>query len=97
MFDRAAVGIRMELGGFARVMGRMQPVSVSDVRVVRCLFVVPFFVVVGSFAVVGGRVLVMLSSFSVMFRSFLVVHRDILFPGEILRGLAAPRGNPMEF
>jgi len=42
-------------------------------------------------------VLVMLSSFSVMFRSFLVVHRDILFPGEILRGLAAPRGNPMEF
>ena len=97
MFDRAAVGIRMELGGFARVMGRMQPVSVSDVRVVSGLFVVTLFVVLGGLTMVGGSMLVMLSSFSVMFRSFLVVHRDILFPGEILRGLAAPRGNPMEF
>jgi hypothetical protein len=39
--------------------------------------------VFGSFAVVGRRMFVMFSSFSVMFRSFVVFHSHILFLGEM--------------
>jgi hypothetical protein len=70
------------LGGFAGMVCRMKPVSVSDMRVVRGLFVVPVLVVVGSFAVVSRGMLVMFSSFSVMVGSF-VVHGSVLFRGEM--------------
>jgi hypothetical protein len=84
------MGIGVMFGGFVRVVRRMQPMSMSDVRMVGSLFVVPFFVVIGGFAVVGRRMLVMFSCFSVMFRSFVVFHSHVLFPGEMY-------GHPIEF
>jgi|HubBroStandDraft_6_1064221.scaffolds.fasta_scaffold557863_1 hypothetical protein len=71
------------LGRLAGMVGRVKPVSVRDMRVVRGFFVVLFDVVFGSFAVVGRSMLVVVSSFVVMFGSFVVVHRTILFLGEI--------------
>ena len=71
------------LGGFAGMVGGMQPVSMSDVRVVRGLFVVTLRMMFSSFAVVSRSVLVVFSSFFMMFRSFVVVHRNFLFPGEM--------------
>lgn len=62
-------------GGFAGMVRRMQPMSVGDMRVMRGLFVVTLFVVFGSFPVVSGRMFVVLSSFPMMFRSFVVFHR----------------------
>jgi hypothetical protein len=71
------------LGGFAGMVGGMQPVSMSDVRVMGGLFVVALRVMFSSFAVVSRSMLVVFSSFSVVFRSFVVVHRNFLFPGEM--------------
>ena len=83
MLDRTAMHVSMVFGRFARVMGRMQPVSVSDMRVVGGLFMIAVLVVTGGFAVVGRGMLVMFSRFSMMFRSFVVFHSLILSPGEM--------------
>ncbi len=55
----------------------------SDVRMVRGLFVILFSVVFGGLAVVDRGMVVMFSSFLVVFSSFVVVHRNSLFPGEM--------------
>jgi len=65
-------------GSLGGMVCRVQPVSMSNMGVVRSLFVVLFDVVFGSFAVVGRSMLVMFSSFIVMLRGFVVVHRDPL-------------------
>jgi hypothetical protein len=83
------MGIGMVFAGFAGMVCSMQPVPVSDMRVVRGFFVVALFVVFGSFPVVGRRMLMMFSSFSVMFRSFVVFHRISSF----LENYAEPGGN----
>jgi hypothetical protein len=83
MLNGAAMGVRMMFSSFAGMVRRMQPVPVSDIRVVRGLFVVPGLVLFGGFAVVGRGMFVMFSRFSVMFRSFVVFHSHILFLGEM--------------
>jgi hypothetical protein len=99
MFDRTAMRIGMVFGRFARMVCRMQPVSVSDMRVVGSLFVVPVFVVTGGFAVVGGGMLVMFSRFSMMFRSFVVFHRYPLSWRNVRKPatMPTPRDNSIEF
>jgi hypothetical protein len=66
--------------------------------VVRGFLVVTLFIVSGGFAVMGRRMLVMFSSFSVMFSSF-VVHRNILFLEKCADsgGYSIPPNSPMEF
>jgi hypothetical protein len=71
--------VRMNLGGFPGMVCGMKPVSVSDMRVMRRLFVVPFLVMVGGLAMVGRCMLVVFSRFLVVFRGLFVVHRRILF------------------
>ena len=54
------VMIGVVLGSFVAVMGGMQSVRVGNVRVMSSLFVLAGLVVLRSFAMVAGRVLVML-------------------------------------
>ncbi len=68
------MGVGMMLGGFIGVVGRMQTMAVSDVRVMRRFFMVPLLVMFSSLAVVSRSVLVMFRSFSMVFRSFVVLH-----------------------
>ena len=70
-------------GRLAGMVCRVEPVAVRDVRVMGCLFVVSVGVVFGSFAVVSRGMLVMFSRFSVVFSSIVMVHRNILFRGEM--------------
>ena len=53
--DGPAVLAGVVFSGFARMVCRMQPMPVSDMRVVRGFFVVTLFVVSSSLAVVGRR------------------------------------------
>ena len=78
VFQFTAVLFGMHLGGFPGVMGGMQPMSVSDVRVVCSRLVVSFFVVVGGLAVVGRRVLVVFGRFAVVLGDFVSIHVKIL-------------------
>ena len=99
MLDSTAVLAGVVFGGFAGMVRSMKPVPVSDMRMVRGFFVITLFVVSSGFAVVGRRMLVMFSSFSVMICSF-VVHPNILFRGEMCgrrRESPFPRSGPMEF
>jgi hypothetical protein len=86
---RAAVGVGVVFGGFAGVVRRMKSVAVRDMRVVRSLLVIPFGMVFGSLAVVSRGVLVMFSSFCMVFGSFVVLHGIILFSWRIPRGRPA--------
>ena len=79
------MGVGVVLGGFAGVVRRMKSVAVRDMRVMRGLLVIPFRMVLGSLAVVRRGVLVMFSSFSVVFGSFVMLHGSILSPGEFAR------------
>ena len=66
-------------GGFTGVVGCLKAMAVGDMRVMRGLFVIAVFVVLGGLTMVNGCMLVMLSSFSVVFCGF-VVHGSFLFP-----------------
>lgn len=72
-------------GGLAGMMCRVQSMPMRDMGMVGGFFVISILVVCGSFAVVSRSVLVMFSSFSVVFGSF-VGHGIILFHGE-MRGI----------
>jgi hypothetical protein len=65
------VGFDVMLGGFCGVVGRMGVVSVGYMRVVGGRFVIAILMVLSSFSVVVGGVLVMLGSLAVMMRCFL--------------------------
>lgn len=86
LFDRAAMGVGVVFGRLPGVVCRVEPVAVRDMRVMGGLFVVSVGVVFGSFAVVSRSMLVMFSRLSVVFSSIVLVHRNILFLGE-MRGL----------
>jgi len=58
------------LGGFRSMVGGMEMVPVGYMRMVRRLLMVAGFMVLGGFLVVTGRVLVMLSGFDMVLRSF---------------------------
>lgn len=73
---------------FRRVMRSMVEVTLRRMRVVRCHFVVAFFVVRRCFAVVARRVFVMFRCFVVMFCR-LLRHRSSSF--HCSAGLAGPR------
>jgi hypothetical protein len=62
------------LGGFMSVMGRVQAVRMRDMGVMPGLFVVPGLVVLGSFTMMVGGVLVMLGG-GLMVAATLVVRR----------------------
>ncbi|HEX3744437.1 MAG TPA: hypothetical protein VHW09_10925 [Bryobacteraceae bacterium] len=64
------MGFGVVFGSFTRVVRRVQTVPVRYMGVMRGLFVVTFFVMFGSFVVVGGRMLVMFSSLLMVFCSF---------------------------
>ncbi len=66
-----AVLLGMMFGRFLRVMRGMGMMSLSYLGVVRCLFMVTGFVMLGSFAVVIGRVLMMIGGFGMVMCSFL--------------------------
>ncbi len=70
-FLLAAVSFDVVLGGFVGVVRRVSLMSLSDLRVVSCCFVVAFLVMTGSLAMVVGRVLMMLGSLAMMMRRFL--------------------------
>jgi hypothetical protein len=93
VLHRAAVRVGMMLRRFAGMVCGMKPVSVGDVRMMRRLLMIALLVMVRGFAVVGGRVFVVFSRFSVMFRS-LVLHRIVLFSWRII---GAPLSVPIEF
>lgn len=80
------MGVGVVFCRLPRMVCSVEPVAVRDVRVMSGLFVVSVGVVFGSFAVVSGRMLVMFSRFSVVVSSIVLVHRNILFRGE-MRGL----------
>ena len=61
--------VSVVLRGLFAVMGRVEMVSVRDVRVMRALVVIAGFVVFGGMPMVFGRVLVMLGRLAVVFRS----------------------------
>jgi len=77
------MGIGVVFGRLPRMVCRMEPVAVRDVRVMGGLFVVSVGVVFGSFAVVSRSMLMMFSRFFVVFSSIVMVHRNILFRGEM--------------
>jgi hypothetical protein len=77
------MGVGVVFGRLFAVVCRVEPVAVGDVRVMGGLFVVSVGVVFGSFAVVSRSMLVMFSRFSVVFSSIVLVHRNILFRGEM--------------
>ncbi len=71
LFLLVAVSFDVVLGGFGGMMRRVSLMSLSDVRVMGCCFVVAFLVVTGSFAMVVGRFVMMLGSLGMMMRRFL--------------------------
>ena len=72
------VFLYVRLRGFLGVVRRMKRVAVGDMRVVRCLFVIPLIVMCRSFFVMSSRVLVMFRCLAVMFSRFLG-HDQLLF------------------
>jgi hypothetical protein len=76
--------VGMVLGGFGRVVGRMQAVSVGYVGMVCRFFVLSLVVMFAGLAVVGRRILMMFSRLIVMFHSFVLCHSSALFLGEII-------------
>lgn len=74
---RVAVRLDVVLGCVLSVFARVNVVSMCEMRVVRCGFMVSVGVMPGGFAVVARSVLVMLRCLIVMMRCF-VRHRGIL-------------------
>jgi hypothetical protein len=70
----AAVSRGVVLAGFLRVMRCVKVVSVCDVRMMACLFVVAAFVMVGGLPVVLCRLFVMLRCLAMVIRSFVISH-----------------------
>jgi hypothetical protein len=64
------VGLDVMLGSFGRMVRGMRMMTVRGVSVVTRFFVISSFVVLGSFSVVAGGVLVMLSSLMMMLCGF---------------------------
>ena len=77
------MGVGVVFGRFLGVVCRVEPVAVRDVGVMGGLFVVSVGLVFGSFAVVSRSMLVMFSRLFVVFSSIVLVHRNILFRGEM--------------
>jgi hypothetical protein len=61
----------VHLRGFRGVVRRMMRVAVGDMRVVRCLLVVPLVVMCRSFFVMGSSMLMMFRCLTVMFSRLL--------------------------
>lgn len=66
-----SVGLDVMFGSFAGMVRGMRLVSLGNMRVVGCGFVISVFVMPGSFSMVVGRKLMMLGSLGVMMRCFL--------------------------
>jgi hypothetical protein len=65
------VFLYVRLRGFLGVVRRMKRVAVGDMRVMRCLLVVPLIVMCRCFFVVTSSMLVMFGCLTVMFSRFL--------------------------
>jgi hypothetical protein len=66
-----SVCFHVKLGGFCSVMGCVGVMSLGHMRVMRRRFVITFLMVHGSFSVVVGGMLMMLSCLAMMVRCFL--------------------------
>jgi hypothetical protein len=64
----------MMLGGFVRMVGRMLRMAVGYVSVMTGLLMIPGFMMLGSFAVVFRRVVVMFGRLMVMLCTFVCRH-----------------------
>ena len=80
LFLHPAVLLGMLLGSLTRVVGRLQSVPMRNLGMMASLLVISRFVMLGSFTMVFGRVLVMLGRFVVVFSAF--VCRHLWLPGE---------------
>jgi hypothetical protein len=78
------VGFGVCLGGFARMMGGMCVVAVRGMGVVGGFFVITRLVVLGSFFVVAGGVLMMLSGEMMMLCGF-IRHDEPLIRDKTIR------------
>ena len=78
--DLAAVLVGVVFSGFRGVMCRMNPVPVSDMRVVRGFPVIPGFVMLGSLAMMIRCVFVVFCRLLVMLCAFVGCH-DVSFLG----------------
>lgn len=83
-----SVGLDVVFGSFAGVVRGMRLMSLGDMRVVGCGFVISVFMMLGSFSMVIGCKLMMLSSLGVMMRRFL--RHSVSFRSERFR-TANPR------
>src|SRR5450759_1983249 len=68
----------VHLRGFRGVVRRMKHVAMGDMRVMRCLLVVPLIVMCRGFFVMSSSELMMFRCLTVMFRRFLG-HGQLLF------------------
>jgi hypothetical protein len=66
-----AVVLDVMLGSFFGVLGRVRVMSLSQVRVMRRLFMIAGLMMFGGFAVVVGSMVVMLGGLRMMMRGFL--------------------------
>jgi hypothetical protein len=76
-FDRSAVMFGVLLGSVMMMIGSVQRVAVCDFRVMRGLFVVPGFVMLGRFAMMLCRFVVVMRGFLMMFVD-IVIHDPLL-------------------
>jgi hypothetical protein len=67
----SAVFVGVMLAGFFSMHSGVNSVAMRNMRVVASRFVVAFFVMLGSFQMVGGRFLVVLGGFLVVFGTFM--------------------------
>jgi hypothetical protein len=65
------VFLYVHLRGFRGVVRRMNRVAVGDMRVMRCLLVIPLIVMCRCFFVMGSSMLMMFGCLTVMFSRFL--------------------------
>jgi hypothetical protein len=72
LFDAAPMLVGMVFGRFACMVRRMQAVSVSDMRVVRRLLVIPGFMVSSGFAMVSRCVFVVFCCLVVVVGAFVI-------------------------
>jgi hypothetical protein len=66
--------------GLFGMISRMQVVAMCDVRMMCCLFVIASFIMLSGLTMMTRSMLMMLSSFVVVFRPFVFCHshRDLL-------------------
>ena len=77
--------MNVQLAGFGGVVLRVRPVACGRVRMVCGGFVIAFFIMFGSFAMVTGGLLVVIGGMMMMFaRGMLMRHFYLRFVGAVL-------------